>query len=383
MACDKNGKKLPKGISYREKEKRYMGRFMYHGEPFSVYGKTLKETQQKLDNLKYEVKHNIYFKEENVTFSAWFEIWIKDYKTPSVKMGTVCAYRECYNVYIKDTFGNKQLRDIRTDNIQRFYNRMAIKYSRNTLEVCRAILNGVFKQAIRNEVIQKNPVTNAVLPKGKKKKAVEAMTEEEQSIFLKYARDSSFFPLFELALATGMRSGEIRGLRWEDVNFEQKTIYITCTLIQHENIYYLVSPKTESSEREIPMLDNVYRLLKKQKKKQMEERIELGNLWQPIEGMENLVFTKMDGKPISNARFTQEIKKVVRKINKAGVDFKRITPHVFRHTFATRSIEKGIPPKVLQTILGHKDLSTTMDTYAHVMPNTKASEIQKLSGLFY
>lgn len=382
MALDKNGKPLPKGITYRSNEERYMGRFMYHGEAFTTYGKSVKETQKKLEQLRYEVEHGIYFKEGNVTFSAWFDIWIKDYKEPSVKKGTIGVYMQNYNAYIKNTFGNKQLRDVRTDSIQRFYNSMAKTYSHNTLEICRAILNGVFSQAVKNEIIQKNPVSNAVLPKDNKKRSVRVMTETEQALFLKTAKGTRYYPLYELALSTGMRSGEIRGLKWSDVNFNEKIIHISSTLAYSNGTYYLDSPKTLSSERDIPMLDNVYALLKNQKKKQLEERMFWGEMWKQMAELENLVFTSETGGPIGRDRFKNAIDGVVKKINKSGIPFSHITPHTFRHTFATRSIEKGIPPKVLQTILGHNDLATTMDTYAHVLPDTKAEEMKKLAALF-
>lgn len=378
----KEEKKLPKGITYREKDGRYMGRFMYHGKPFTVYGKTIKETQKKLEDLRYEVVHNIYFKPENITFSTWFDIWIEDYKKPSVKIGTVEVYRLSYDLYIKNVFGDMYLNDIRTEHIQRFYKKMAEKYSRNTLEICRAILNGAFKQAVRNEMIQKNPVLYTFLPNGKQQKKVRVMTKEEQDIFMKYAEKTVFSPLFEIALSTGMRSGEIRGLRWTDLDFHKKVIHISSTIVYIKKEYHLVSPKTVSSERDIPMLENVFSLLRKQRKKQCKDRLLMGEYWKPLEGMDDLVFTSLEGKPISNDKFKQEIMKVVRKIRKDGIAFDSITPHTFRHTFATRSIEKGIPPKVLQEILGHKELATTMDTYAHVLPDTKASEMQKLADLF-
>lgn len=383
MAVDKNGKRLPPGISYRATEDRYMGRFMYHNKTYTVYGKTSREAKKNLDALKYDVIHGQYFKDDSVTFNAWFEIWIKDYKEPSVKAGTINVYYQNYNAYIKNCFGDRQLRDIWTDHIQRFYNMMAKdEYSHNTLEICRAILNGMYTQAIRNELLQRNPVSNAVLPKNNKRQTANVLTFEEQKLFLKYAADSKHYPLYELALSTGMRSGEIRGLQWADVDFKAKQIHVTHTLVYVNGQQYLDSPKTSSSERTIPMLNNVSALLKQQKKRQLEERIMMGQYWTPQPGLENLVFTNMEGHPINRDRFKRGIDKVVERIHEDGIAFPHTTPHTFRHTFATRCIEQGIPPKVLQTILGHNDLATTMDTYAHVMPDTKVSEMQKIAVLF-
>ena len=107
MEQNKSKKPLPPGVVYRPKEKRYMGRFSHYHERYTVYGKTLREVTQNLNNLRYEVEHGAYIREENLTFAEWFEIWLQDYKEPSVKMGTIGVYRQNYNAYIKNVFGNK------------------------------------------------------------------------------------------------------------------------------------------------------------------------------------------------------------------------------------------------------------------------------------
>lgn len=381
MALDKNGRKLPKGITYRSQEKRYMGRFMYSGEAFTVYGKTVRETVQKKDELKYEVEHKIYFKEADVNVEAWFKTWMNTYKVPHVKAGTVGLYTQVYRSYVHEEFGNRKLKDIRTDEIQSFYNRMAENYSRNTLETCRAVLNGMYQQALILDMIQKNPVAYARLPRDTKQHTINVMTELEQKIFLHYAEDARHYPMYEIALFTGMRSGELRGLQWNDIDFEQNVIHVTHSLLYLDGRYQLGETKTPNSVRDIPMLKNVRKLLKEQRREQSIERQTMGTLWSPGEGFENLVFTNTTGKPINRDRFKKGLDKIVARIQKDAEDFPHITPHTFRHTFATRSIEQGIPPKVLQTIMGHKDLATTMGIYAHVLPNTKAEEMQKLTTL--
>lgn len=381
MALDKNGKKLPKGITYRQKENRYMGRFMYNGQTYTVYGKTVRETVKSLEELKYEVEHKIHFKESDVIIDAWFETWLNVYRGPHVKEGTIEVYNQTYKCYIQKIFGKRKLKDIRTDEIQNFYNGMAKQYSRNTLESCRAVLNGMFQQAVVLNTIQKNPVSYARLPRDTRKRNVNVMTEKEQKVFLQYAKNSRYYPMYEIAIFTGMRSGELRGLRWEDIDFEQNVIHVTHSLLYLNHAYHLGETKTPNSIRDIPMLQNVGKLLKQQRRNQFIERQDKGNFWNPDAEFKNLVFTNTLGNPINRDRFKKEVDKIVDKIRKDDMDFPHITPHTFRHTFATRCIEQGIPPKVLQTIMGHKDLATTMDIYTHVLPNTKAEEIEKLNAL--
>lgn len=179
-----------------------------------------------------------------------------------------------------------------------------------------------------------------------------------------------------------MRSGELRALRWKDIDFKNKIIYVRKTLVYLNNAYSLEPPKTKSSKRDIPMLDNVYRLLKEHKKQQWERKMLLGDLWKAQEGMGDLVFPSDSGYPMNRDRLKVQVNKIVKLINADGVSYPHITPHCWRHTFATRCIENGMQPKVLQKLLGHSTLSQTMDLYAHILPNTKELEMQKIANLF-
>jgi len=382
MALDKDGKKLPPGITIRS-DGRYMGRFRFDGERYTVYDLELKEVKRKLADLKYEVEHGLFAKQENITVFGWFDIWIKEYKEPTVKRGTVGVYRDNFNSYLKDPIGKKKLKDIRPEHIQKIYNDLNKKgYSRNTIELVSVVLSGMYKQALKNKIIRENPVPLATLPKAEEHKEPRVMTVNEQKQFLEYAKDSYLHNMFELALSTGMRSGELRGLEWKNVDINNKVIHVYRTLVYVNNDYHLDTPKTASSRRDIPMLDNVVVLLKQRKKKQAEDRLLLGDKWKAKEGLENLVFTTESGYPINRDMLKQEVNRVIDNIHKDKVKFEHITPHTFRHTFATRCIENGMPPQVLKTLLGHSKLSMTMDLYSHVLPNTKAIEIQRIANLF-
>lgn len=382
MAIDKDGKKPPPGITIRP-DGRYMGRFRFDGERYTVYDLELKEVKRKLANLKYELEHGLFAKQENITVSGWFDIWIKEYKEPTVKQGTVGVYKDNFNSYLKGIIGKKKLKDIRSEHIQKIYNDLNKKgYSRNTIELVSVVLSGMYKQAIKNKIIRENPVPLATLPKAEEHKEPRVMTVNEQKQFLEYAKDSYLHDMFELALSTGMRSGELRGLEWKNIDFKNKIIHVYRTLVYVNNDYHLDTPKTASSRRDIPMLDNVVTLLKQRKKKQAEDRLLLGDKWRSKEGLENLVFTSETGYPINRDMLKQEVNRVIDNIHKDKVKFEHITPHTFRHTFATRCIENGMPPQVLKTLLGHSKLSMTMDLYSHVLPNTKAVEIQRIANLF-
>lgn len=382
MAVDRNGKRLPDGITQRA-DGRYMGRFQYGGERYAVYDTELREVKKKLTSLKYEVENGLFAKQDNITVSGWFDIWMKEYKEPTVKKGTAGVYKDNFRSYIQKPLGKKKLKDIRPEHIQKIYNDLNKKgYSRNTIELVSVVLSGMYKQALKNKIIIENPVPLATLPKVSEHKEPRVMTVEEQRIFLEYAKDSYLNDLFILALATGMRSGELRGLQWQDVDSKNKIIHVKNTLVYVNKDYLLDTPKTPTSRRDIPLIDNAVAILKRQKLKQAENRMLLGDKWKNKKGLENLVFTTMTGYPINRDMLKQDLNKVVAEIQKEHKDFKHITPHTFRHTFATRCIENGMSPQVLKTILGHSKLSMTMDLYSHVLPNTKATEIQRIANLF-
>lgn len=382
MAENTVKKKLPKGIMQR-KDGRYMGRIMYAGERYTLYDFSLKELQKKMIDLKYELEHDVYIKESDITIDKWYHTWLEEYKKPVVKRGTIGTYRNTYDSYIKKPFGKRKLKDLRPDQVQRLYNQLKEQgYSRNTVELVAVVLGNMYKQAVKNELVSRNPVALATIPKFESRKERRVLTKEEQKMFLEESKKHYYAPLFELALSTGMRSGEIRGLQWEDLDFDKKIIHVRHTLVEDGNAFYLDEPKTAGSYRDIPMLPNVVVLLKKHKKEQMERRIRLGEYWQSVSGLENLVGLTPTGAPIGKEYLNHCIKLIVRDINKAHPDFEYVTMHGLRHTFATRCIENGMEPQVLKAIMGHSKLSITMDLYAHVLPDSKAQEMQKIASLF-
>ena len=379
---DTREKKLPKGITLRA-DGYYMGRFTYYGERHTLYDKDIKTLKKKLDDLRYELEHGLYAKESIITVDNWFHTWIEQYKKPTVKQGTVGVYEDTYDSYIKKPFGKKKLKDLRPEQIQNLYNTLNTKgFSRNTIELVSVVLSGMYKQAYKNQIIRINPVPLATLPKMPERKERRVLSKDEQQFFLETAKNHQYYYIFELALSTGMRSGELRGLEWKDIDFQNRIIHVRGTLVQNRYGFYKDTPKTQSSYRDIPMLNNVYNLLKQRKRQQSEQKILLGSDWKTLDGLENLVMTTSTGHPLGKGYLNNAIDTLTARIQKTRPEFKELTPHTMRHSLATRCIENGMEPQVLKTILGHSKLSMTMDLYAHVLPDTKSREIQKIAKLF-
>lgn len=385
MAKDKNGKQLPKGISQR-KDGLYMGRFQYEGELYpSIYDKDLKVLEKKLNDLRYEVTHQMYTQSSKVTVGEWFDMWLKDYRGIRIKPGTQEVYRNTFNAHIKPAIGKKRVTSIRMEQIQKIYNSMAnSNYAEGTIKLVGVILYGMFKQAVKSELISRNPVAMATIPKAKERKERVVLTAEQQKQFQTYAKTwSEHFRIFLLALCTGMRNGEVRGLFWSDIDFENRVIYVTGTLKYVKGIgHYKGTPKTKTSKRDIPMLGVCYDLLLEQRQNQEDQKNLLGEWWEPLKGLENLVFTSNDGKPVSREKVTAELNKIIKKMHDDHVNIPQFTFHSLRHTFATRGLEQGISLKIMQTILGHTTLAMTSDLYSHVLPTTKAQEMEKMAEVF-
>lgn len=382
MAIDLNGKKLPKGIIQKKKSKIYEGSFMLDGKRYTVSSKSLAVCKRKLEDKKYEVRHGKISDSSSMKVDDWFEFWYENYKVLQVKPSSAYLYRNAYNNYVKQEIGKLAINKVKGSMIQAIYNKMNKKgYTRNTLEVLRAVLNGMFEQAFKDELISSNPVKRTTMPKAKETKEKEIMSKDLQQVFVTYAQKSELYYQIVVALYTGMRSGEIRALRWSDIDFENKKIYVNHTLSYlGEGKYVLGKPKTRTSKRTIPLLDGAAEAFENAHKKQREQIEILGPLWRSYPGMEDLVFTSTTGYPMNNSMVCNKMKTIVRQIRKDYPDFPETTFHTLRHTFATRCIENGMQPQILKTIMGHSKLSITMDLYAHVLDDTRTDAMLEVES---
>ena len=174
-------------------------------------------------------------------------------------------------------------------------------------------------------------------------------------------------------LRTGLRSGEMRGLKPFDVDRKKHVLHVRRTIEYISGRGYIEdTPKTPTSTRDIPLTAALLEHIEAQRK-----------YWGfKVVKMDQYLFCNEKGDPISRERVQAEIDCTIKRIRAAGHDFPRITSHVFRHTFATRAIEAGMQPQVLKTILGHSSLAMTMDLYSHVLPDTKAEEMEKIANVF-
>ena len=250
--------------------------------------------------------------------------------------------------------------------------------SASSVTKMRIVVNSSLKLAVKNRLIPFNP-TEAVSPPKMTRKEIRVLTPEEQDKFLNALKGHRLEALFKLALATGMRRGELLALTWDKVDFERNTISISKSATRVYNqetrktTIEVGGPKSKSGYREIPMLPSVAPILSKHYMLQQKEQREAGSAYNKL----NLVFCSSVGTFTEPGRINTTLDKVLKQ---AGVE--HINFHALRHSFATRALEIGVPAKVVQAMLGHSDVALTLNTYTHLLKETLHDEIGKMNSLF-
>nr|WP_295605754.1 site-specific integrase [uncultured Terrisporobacter sp.] len=346
-------------------------------------GKTQQDVKYKLQEYKKQMLMGV-LNEDKLTVSDWFYSWLFDYRKQDLKPKSFQRYHGIYKNYIENTdFGNIKLNDLRTTHLQRHYKKLLDNgVTPTTIRQINTNLKTCLNEAERQGYIQKNWCKLVTLPKKEDNKEVKVLTKQEQEKFLEAIKGHELELLYIVALGTGLRIGEILGLKWSDIDFKNNELHVNRSL-QKAAIYeddkivrYEVqetTPKTKNSLRTIPVPQNIIKKLIAHKK----EQNELILLLQEEYDNKNYVFCNKLGKPIEDKRPGRNLKTILTSISIEPIKF-----HALRHTYATRLFEAGIPPKTVQHLMGHSDIETTMNIYTHVMKEQKLEAIEKINNIF-
>jgi len=359
-------------------EARYTYRQGYKSESKSIYGKTQEEVRKKLQKVLADINYGAHIEDTKITVGAWLEIYLNDIKKLSIKQSTHNNYSGLYR-HLKDAPISKiPLKSLRADDIQKFINdKSKTDLSARSIKHIHTFLRAALEQAVKQDLIVKNVAKMVTLPKIPKYER-RILSVEEQASLVKVldTEDMGFAILF--CLMTGLRRGELFGLRWSDVDFKTGRISINQSLARlkcedGKSRLIFGTPKTKSSVRTIPLLPELVIKLKAHQKRQIEKRFKLGDKWQ----QNDLVFCSEFGTPYDPNNLKRPL---TRLTERAGIT-EYIGIHALRHTFATRALENGIPLKVVSEMLGHSSIAMTADIYSHVSFDLMENEIQKLSAL--
>ena len=395
MPKDLKGKELPKGI-YQRKDGRYEARASINGIKIQLYNFNLKELKVEFEKRKEEAKQGVDKKLSNITLDEWFEEWFARYKVPHIKETSVTPMKTKYRANFGRLIGNMKVADIRNMDIQDVINTMqregkATSSMRDALGRVRECL----ESAKNNRIISENPCFDITVPWENVSKERRFLTQEEQNRFLQQVEDNWYKEMFYIMFLTGMRIGEVGGLKWEDVDFKNKCINInrsfSCQYEAGEKTVRLTAPKTHNSYRKIPFMGEAEKMFLSQKKKQDKIKKELGKRYRSNGELSDLVFVTSMCSPVFRYHAEKEVKKVVKAINEQEAFdsvreqrephyFEDLYPHAIRHTFCSRCFQLNMNPKVVQKLMGHQHYSTTIDIYTHVMQDDIHTEISKLES---
>lgn len=405
MACRKDGKGrvLRKGEHYRKTDGRYS--YIYTdplGKKRTIYAKSLVTLRQKEDELVRDQMDglNVYVA-GSADVNFLFDRYIST-KT-ELRSTTKANYLYTWDHFIRDTFGKKKIKDVKYSDVLFFYTDLITNKGLqvNTLESINTVLRPTFELAVRDDIIRRNPVNGAYAEVKKRnggaRKSRRALTVEQQREFIDYVAKNPFFfhwyPFFVFLLGTGCRIGEAIGIRWDDVDMKKRTININHSLTYYTRSdnsfkceFRVSEPKTEAGIRTIPMMGPVYEVLKSEYQRQQEE----GFCVAEVDGMTNFIFTNRFGNPHNPQAVNRAIKRIVdthnveeeveaKKKKREPIMLPRFSCHIFRHTFASRFCENETNVKVIQEVMGHADVSTTMNIYAEANPEVTREALEKLA----
>jgi integrase len=375
---DTNGKILPKNI-YQRKNGRYSVKFTskQKGNRPEKYFATLKEAQAYLEKARAEDRLGI-ANYCDLTVDQWYQQWFNTYKSGQVTPSTVQSIVLSYKNHIQPVIGKMKLADVKNIDCQKIFNNMRKKgLQDNTQLTVKAKLHNMFEKAVDNDLINKNPVRNIIISSKNTKNEPIALTQQQEQLFLETIQNEHYCLLYSFLLETGLRISECLGLSWEKINFKDGYIKIDQAL--HKDAGkppYLGSLKTKSSYRDVFLTERTREILKKQRLLSSELR-QHSDSWEPIQGLENLVFSTRKGTPPTTSGLNQHLKVILKKIRKqSDQEFPPITCHVFRHTFATRCSESGIPAEVTQKLMGHARVDMTLNVYTHQNSETLQEAIK-------
>lgn len=332
----------------------------------TFYGETREEVRGKLVAALSDQQKGLPVITERQTVAEFLEKWLADVSRPSVRPKTYRFYCDHIRLHIKPALGKKQIEKLTPANVQHFVNdKLQSGLSPQTIRHIIATLRAALSIAVRWQLVYRNVAALVTLPRIQKQE-MKIFTPEQAKAFLESVKGHRLEALFIMALTLGLRRGELLGLHWSDVDFDAATLRVNYGLQRFDGKLHLVEPKTEKSRRVLPLPALLIDALRVHRTRQLEERLALGSNWQES----GFVFASTIGRPLEPRNLNRTFDALLKNAKLPKIRF-----HDMRHSCATMLLSQGVPQRTLMEILGHSQISLTMNTYSHVLPEMTRAAI--------
>ena len=307
-----------------------------------------------------------------ITFEEFLKDWLVIAKN-SVRPNTGHQYAQIVTQHIVPMLGNIKLQDLRPDQIQKLYTeKLASGISPRTTRVIHAVIHRALNHALRQGLVIRNVSDAVTLPKVPRKE-MQTLDDYQVRQLVQAAEGSGIQTLLWIAVTTGLRKGELLGLKWSDLDWQTGKLKIQRQLQRRkgEGLIFC-EPKSASGRRAITLGETTMNRLREYKEGQYLERLQMGDAWEE----NNLIFPSPKGTPLDQSNMDKVFKECLQEAGLPEIRF-----HDLRHTAATLMLQQGIHPKVVQERLGHSDISLTLNTYSHVLPSMQDEAAEKMDEL--
>jgi integrase len=354
------------GSITKRKDGRWMARYTAHTakgpKRRHIYGRTRQEVAAKLAKAMTDRDGGIELDPSSVSVNEYLQRWLNDSVRGSVRPITFESYERLVRVHLVPALGRVKLKALSPAHLQGLYrDRLDSGLSPCTVQHLHAVIHRALKQALRWGLVPRN-VSEAADPPKAQRKEICPLTLEQVRTLLKTAQGDRLETLYALAITTGLRQSELFGLRWEDVDLAAGRLSVRQTLTTPKGGRRLGPPKRSKSRRSVKLTTGAVKALKAHRESQLEEREKLAELWQD----HDFVFATQVGTPLNRHNFFRRCFKPL--LEEAGLP-RSVRFHDLRHTCATLLLSKNVNPKIVQELLGHANISQTMDTYSHMLPD--------------
>lgn len=342
---------------------------------------TKKEAEKEMVRKMNELEKGTLVVSTNITLGEYLENWLLDFVKGAVKPTTFESYSRLIRTYIIPSLGSLTLEKLHATHIQRFYNKMLEDgrtvgnggLSSGTIQKLHGILRTALNHAVKWQLVSRNVVILTEPPRIHKKEIFPLEIEEVKQLLF-YAKNDRYYIAFLLAITAGLRRGEILGLRWKDVDLDARTASICKNLVLVNNKPVLQEPKTRRSARLVTLPYVTVQALLEHKQKQDREKLRASITYQDYD----LIVATSLGTPVNPRNLIRNFEQILKV---AGLP--RIRFHDLRHTHATLMLRQGEHPKVISERLGHSNISITMDTYSHVIPNMQFEAVDRFERMLF